>query len=123
MLRLLGGNAVGLVVSREVGAGVVSFWQNGATPVKGDMMAPYLARYPDRKAAVLLANGFCLGFWILSSAVGDGKKGRNLASAYAYGQVVTDKIKREVFLGRMLGPFHGLPLADLKGFSSGPGAQ
>lgn len=77
-------------------------------------MLPHLAVYPNKVAAQLLRVGFSEGFRIPSTAVGSGAVHRNLASALARPEVVSEKIRKEAELGRLVGPFSDSPLPGLR---------
>ncbi|XP_075208025.1 uncharacterized protein LOC142312921 [Anomaloglossus baeobatrachus] len=75
-------------------------------------MVPFLSRYPDRVAAELLHEGFSVGFKIPSVVV-PGEIGlKNLQSTRLHGEIVSEKLRKEVELGRMAGPFDAPPLPD-----------
>lgn len=87
--------------------------QKGETPVRLERMVGYLRRYPDRRAAVLLEEGFRYGFKIPTAVAPSGAFRGNLHSAREHPGVVGEKLEKEVRLGRMAGPFASPPLVDL----------
>lgn len=88
--------------------------QRGVTPVRVLRMLPFLEEYPNREAAVLLRDGFSLGFHIPCSALEPVGEPRNLISAMSRPDVVFDKLSKEVGLGRMAGPFSTVPIPGLR---------
>ncbi|XP_072254199.1 uncharacterized protein [Pyxicephalus adspersus] len=76
-------------------------------------MVDFLNRYPDRQAATVLREGFQVGFRIPCERVALTRVHKNLRSALQYPGVVTGKLRKEVALGRMAGPFRELPLRNL----------
>lgn len=77
-------------------------------------MLPYLSRYPRTEAAIFLAEGFAYGFRIPCSLPLSGDSmPRNLKSTSQFPQVVTDKLAKEVEMGRMAGPFDRPPIPGL----------
>lgn len=76
-------------------------------------MQPFLSKYPDRKAALLITEGFREGFKIPCSLAVVPPVARNLKSALQHPGVVGEKLEKEVALGRMGGPFEAKPLNDL----------
>ena len=84
------------------------------SPVCIKALIPSLDKYPDRKAAQVLKQGFSKGFSI-------GFKGprlpmdcKNLTSARANHCVVMEKLKKEIRLGRIAGPFVYPPMPNLR---------
>ncbi|KAM4013494.1 LOW QUALITY PROTEIN: uncharacterized protein ACNLHF_003571 [Anomaloglossus baeobatrachus] len=66
-------------------------------------------RYPDRGKAEVLRLGFGEGFRIPAPVFEVPGATRNLVSAYQHAAVVAEKLRKEVALGRMAGPFRALP--------------
>lgn len=79
-----------------------------------DAMRPWLDRYVRRGDAILLAAGFQWGFRIPFRPRGRGEVHGNLRSVAANPGVALQKIRKEVELGRMAGPFAAPPLEDLR---------
>lgn len=77
-------------------------------------MRPYLKEYPDREAAPLLELGFQDGFRIPCSLVSGTNSLRNLALVRMCPEVISEKLAKEVELGRMAGPFRSQPLVNLR---------
>lgn len=72
-----------------------------------------LIRYPDQDAAQLLELGFTEGFQLNSQLRVVPPAADNLKSAKEHADVVTEKLLKEVVLGRMAGPFEAPPAPDL----------
>lgn len=85
----------------------------GRTLVRVEKMRLFLNRYPDRAAARMLASGFSEGFRIPCSLTEILPIARNLKSALLNPGVVSEKLAKEVALGRMGGPYKVQPLRDL----------
>ena len=78
-------------------------------PIKLRVLGCWLQRYPDRRAASILLNGFTVGFRI-------GYVGPRECLPYAAQrpQIVRDKLIKEASLGRIAGPFAARPLSGLQ---------
>lgn len=76
-------------------------------------MLPFLSRYPSRAAARFLELGFKNGFHISCSLQHIPLVSRNLHLALQHPWVFSEKLSKEVALGRMCGPFPIPPLVDL----------
>lgn len=87
--------------------------EKGKTPVMGKRMVPFLRRYPNRNAAKLLELGFTEGFKFNSRLQVVPPVADNLKSAREHACIVTEKLFKEVLLGRMAGPFELPPVPDL----------
>lgn len=81
--------------------------QKGRTPVNLPAMLPYLSRYPRSVAAVFLANGFRIP---CSLPLNGTSVPKNLKSTFKFSQVVTEKLAKEVEMGRMASPFDQPPV-------------
>lgn len=81
--------------------------QKGETPMRLARMGGFLLRYPDRRAAQLLEEGFRIPAVVSQPCF------QNLCSAVEHPGVVSDKLSKEVQLGRMAGPFPAPPGANL----------
>lgn len=68
-------------------------------------MVPFLNRYPDREAARLLELDFRVGFHIPCRLNAVPPLVKNICSAFLQSEVVSEKLFKEVSLGRMSGPF------------------
>ncbi|XP_073428239.1 uncharacterized protein [Dendrobates tinctorius] len=77
-------------------------------------MVQYLNEYTDKEAVVLLRDGFRDGFRILFVDVEVKLSTKNLKSAREFPEVVTEKLNKEVALGRMAGPFGSPPAVNLR---------
>lgn len=77
-------------------------------------MLPHLRVYPDREAAEFLSSGFRDGFRIPCSNSGAVSDLRNLSSVLAHPEIVSEKLGKEVQLGRMAGPFLSPPIVGLR---------
>lgn len=77
-------------------------------------MLPFLKAYPNRADAAFLESGFRDGFRIPCSGSGPVKFVKNLVSVQLRPGVVSEKLAKEVQLGRMAGPFSYPPLDDLR---------
>lgn len=76
-------------------------------------MLPYLRAYPNRCDAAFLEAGFRDGFRIPGDGSGPVEFVKNLASVRLRPDVVSEKLAKEVSLGRMAGPFSCSPLQNL----------
>ena len=72
-----------------------------------------LAKYPNRKAALELQSGFEAGFRIGFSGVRKARESRNQKSVMDNKRVACEKIRKEIKLNRVAGPFEAPPMADL----------
>ena len=84
------------------------------TPIKLSEMGPYLDRYPDQAASVVLKQGFKQGFSLSYQGPREASTCRNLLSARKHPAVVQEKLAKEIQLGRMAGPFVWPPLPDMR---------
>ena len=84
------------------------------SPVHLDALLPLLNRYPNHEAALILQDGFSNGFSVGFEGHRVGMSSTNLQSARANLEVALDKIKKEVTLGRIAGPFTTPPLQNLR---------
>ena len=73
-----------------------------------------LIGYPDYKAANELYTGFSEGFRLQYTGPRQFILTRNLISAEQYKNETLAKLSKEISLGRMLGPFHTLPISTLR---------
>jgi hypothetical protein len=74
----------------------------------------YLANYPKRIDAELLLNGFSEGFRLQYAGPRFSSSAKNLLSAELHQDETLDKLKNEIDLGRMLGPFSTKPISSLR---------
>ncbi|XP_075131908.1 uncharacterized protein LOC142204493 [Leptodactylus fuscus] len=111
----LAGDPMGLPGAlKGVNQKAVTALEKGVTPVRVDAMRPYLNEYGNVEAAKLLLEGFLWGFKIPFVEGGSVVIHKNLRSAYQHPQVVSDKLAKELELGRMAGPFSELSLPNLR---------
>lgn len=90
------------------------FVRTGSTPVKVDLMCPYLSVYPNKSIADELKNGFRFGFYLHYEGPRISTTCTNLVSVKDYPKVVKEKIDKENALGRIAGPFNYEPLGYLR---------
>lgn len=75
------------------------------TPVNLTKMLPWLERYPNRRMAALLIEGF-RDVFLVPSFKGKGcAMVQNLKPAHTHSSLVQDKISKELADGRIAGPF------------------
>ena len=89
-------------------------WDLGHTPIHTDQLNKLLSVYPDKDAASLLQNGFSLGFRLQYTGPRNFLMSNNLVSANEFKQETWKKLKSEIELGRILGPFVSLPISILR---------
>ena len=77
-------------------------------------MWPYLERYPDQAASLVLKQGFKQGFSLSYQGPRESSTCRNLLSARKHPGIVREKLAKEIQLGRMAGPFVWPPLPDMR---------
>ena len=82
------------------------------TPVKIDRLKAFLEGY-NQQLVEYIVKGFKEGFSLCSRAKVNNIEPKNLKSAYLHPEVLDDKIKKEVDLGRLLGPFDSRPFDDM----------
>jgi len=83
------------------------------TPISVSVLKTLTQNYPNEADATLLVNGFTFGFRIPYSGQRIGRFSPNHASAKRLPHVVSDKLAKEVALGRVAGPFPEPPLHNL----------
>lgn len=86
----------------------------GSTPIKGNNLHKLVRSYPDRKVAYLLAQGFEGGFLLNYHGPRIKVEFRNMKSAIQHSNELAEKIKKEIDLGRVLGPFSAPPISNLR---------
>ena len=84
------------------------------TPINGEMLAPFLKRYPKTLDAQFLRNGFQQGFRIGYKGQRVTVMSKNLKSAYELKDVLLNKLKGEIALGRIVGPFDAPPFPNFR---------
>ncbi|XP_069590448.1 uncharacterized protein [Ranitomeya imitator] len=100
--------------SREEDRRDLRVLKKGVTPVRLEEMEHFLNKYPDKEAAKLLRDGFREGFKIPFVEMEVRLSTKNLKSAREFPEVVTEKLHKEVALGRMAGPFDTAPIDNLR---------
>ncbi len=83
------------------------------SPVKVKEMVPYLNKYPNKKAAKILTDGFTFGFKLGYEGERAQRDSNNLKSIANLKDKAFEKIGKEVKLGRIAGPFDTRPISDL----------
>lgn len=83
------------------------------TPVSYKTLEILLEGYPPKKG-LLLVEGFKNGFRLGYEGPRETRLSNNLISASQYPDIVDKKIKKEVSLGRIVGPFSNLPFKNLQ---------
>ena len=83
------------------------------TPINLDVMLPWLIHYPRYDSALLLKDGFSVGFKLHYGGIRKGREAVNLKSALGNPTAVIEKLNKESKLGRVAGPFSVCPLPDL----------
>ena len=89
-------------------------WEKGKTPINVVNLEKYLANYPKRIDAELLLNGFSEGFKLQYAGPRFSSSTHNLLSAELHQDETLVKLKNEIDLGRMLGPFSTKPISSLR---------
>ena len=78
------------------------------TPIQINHLNSFLQGYnPDDSKT--LVSGFTHGFSLHFSGFINQTEGKNLTSALAHQNVVTQKLSKELVAGRIAGPFHAMP--------------
>lgn len=72
-------------------------------------MSPWLSTYPDQQASKLLLDGFSYGFKIPYTGSRTPRFSNNHKSAKLRPDIVSQKLQKEVALGRVAGPFSSPP--------------
>ena len=86
----------------------------GNSPIKIKPLIKELQSYPLRKVADELTYGFINGFHLHYSGPREHRESPNLKSAYEHKDELISKVKKEIELGRIAGPFNVLPLPNLQ---------
>lgn len=86
----------------------------GSTPIKVNNLHKLVRSYPDRKVAQLLAQGGEGGFLLNYHGPRIKVEFRNMKSAIQHSNELAEKIKKEIDLGRVLGPFSAPPISNLR---------
>ena len=80
------------------------------TPIKVDILASYLGNYSQ---CAYLVEGFTFGFRLGYSGQRQFRVSPNMSSCQQYQDVISQKIKAEVALGRLKGPFQNPPFKNM----------
>jgi len=83
------------------------------TPVILEKMMPYLERYPRKKDAAILIEGFKFGFKLAYGGDRAQRDSGNLKSITNLKTQAFEKLNKEVKLGRIAGPFESRPIPNL----------
>ncbi|XP_069816798.1 uncharacterized protein [Dendropsophus ebraccatus] len=84
------------------------------TPVCAAAMEPWLNLYPNKQEADQLRFGFTFGFFIPFILSRNPLFADNLKSARDHPEVLKEKMRKEVSLGRVEGPFPSPPFTNLR---------
>ncbi|KAJ1130744.1 hypothetical protein NDU88_009092 [Pleurodeles waltl] len=87
--------------------------EKGPTPINFEAVAYWLQFYTLEEEAKVLFSGFLEGFRLRYQGPRMRRWANNLRSAREHPEVVRAKLKKEVDLGRIVGPFLAWPLANL----------
>ena len=93
-------------------------WPHYHTPVRIDLLEPYLDAHPDRLYATYMAeglrHGFRIGFTYRSAQIDQSRRTHH-PSCNENPQVVSERIQAEVQAGRLLGPLppNSLPMVHV----------
>ncbi|CAJ0949915.1 unnamed protein product [Ranitomeya imitator] len=83
------------------------------TPVNVKRMGPWLDKYPNKSAMAQLHFGFSFGFFIPFNFLHEPQLAPNLKSARESPGILSDKLNKEIKLGRFKGPFKTHPFSNL----------
>ena len=83
------------------------------TPVSYRVLGSLLLGHPNRTLVNYVVNGFKSGFSLLYQGPRLGRQPNNLKSAAQFKDKLAVRLRKEVTLGRMLGPFSSPPLHNL----------
>jgi len=84
------------------------------TPIKFQVLAKYLEKYPKKKDRSTLLSGFAHGFRLCYSGIRRPREAPCLKTALDNVDVVKIKLRKELDLGRIVGPFRHRPLKNLQ---------
>lgn len=73
-----------------------------------------MRNYPDKESALLLKNGFTYGFRLNYTGPRKFLMSKNLVSAEEFKEDTWKKLRTEIELGRIIGPFHKPPISTLR---------
>ena len=83
------------------------------SPVCQEELDVWLKKYPQADIAQQISDGFRFGFKVGYTGTIEHRIAENHGSARAQPSLVTEKLMKEVELGRVAGPFKELPMPDL----------
>ena len=83
-------------------------------PIRVAVLRQWLTQYPDKAAAALLLKGFSQGFSLEYLGAREPRDSECLPSATRQPMVVREKLRKEIDMGRMAGPFTVRPLPRLQ---------
>ena len=89
-------------------------WDSGWTPINIVNLKKYLLEYDKVDDAMLLMQGFSEGFRLQYTGSRVSVDAKNLISAEVHKTETLIKLRKEVELGRMLGPFKNKPISTLR---------
>lgn len=89
-------------------------WALGHSPIIISNLRKYLACYPHKTDSKLLLDGFRFGFKLQYTGPRNSATANNLRSANEHCTEITEKILKEVKLGRIAGPFEKPPMSNLR---------
>ena len=83
------------------------------TPLKHNQLSELLRKYPDSKRVDYVIQGLKHGFSLEYTGQYKFRAPENLPTAKLDPQLIRDRLRKEIALGRMLGPFNVPPFPDL----------
>ncbi|KAE8597129.1 hypothetical protein XENTR_v10016363 [Xenopus tropicalis] len=89
-------------------------WFAARMPVSVQKMSPWLDQYHRKGEAALIRDGFTYGFFIPFTQNSQPTFAENLKSVPENWEIVATKLRNEVAMGRMAGPFPSLPFPNLR---------
>lgn len=89
-------------------------WALGNSPIRLEVLKCLLSDYRPVNIAAELFQGFACGFRLHYTGPRQRSFSKNLISATHHHGALLQKIKKEVDLGRIMGPFKELPIANLR---------
>ena len=94
--------------------GVQDIWAIGKSPIKIEPLLNYLQEYPLKNVVNELSDGFVNGFRLKYTGPRIHRVSPNLLSAYQHQEELKEKVRKEINLGRVAGPFDNLPISNLQ---------
>ena len=86
----------------------------GYSPIKNDILENILHNYPNKHDAKLILDGFKYGIKLDFTGVRLPQEYGNLLSVKQNPSAAINKLKNEIDLGRMAGPFDNRPISNLR---------